>query len=85
VILAVLVPCKIISDSDWCFIQRRRSFPFVLISPDATYWAFGFPTAVIAVTGTDFIFATGSLFIAKVAKPHEQSVTNAVFQAMTRV
>ena len=61
------------------------SLLFAVIKPDATYWAFGFPAAVIAVTGADFIFAAGSLFIAKVAKPHEQSVMGAVFQAMTQV
>lgn len=58
---------------------------FALIKPATTYWAFGFPSTTISVIGVDLIFATGSLFIAKVSLPHEQSVAGALFQTMTQV
>ncbi|KAH9926758.1 uncharacterized protein B0H18DRAFT_974290 [Fomitopsis serialis] len=37
---------------------------FALINPVATYWAFG----------ADFVFAAGTLFVAKVCLPYDQSV-----------
>ncbi|KAF8524915.1 efflux transporter [Hysterangium stoloniferum] len=55
---------------------------FALIDPNAVYWAFGFPASILAVVGADFIFAVGSLFVAHVALPHEQSVAGGVFQAI---
>ncbi|KAG6866162.1 hypothetical protein C0991_008116 [Blastosporella zonata] len=58
---------------------------FAVIDPNATYWAFGFPAAVISVFGADFVFASGTLFIAKVAQPHEQSLAGALFQTMTQL
>ncbi|KAF8259126.1 MFS general substrate transporter [Lactarius quietus] len=58
---------------------------FALIDPSASYWAFGFPAACIIVIGADFTFASGTLFIAKVCLPHEQSVGGAMFQAMTQI
>jgi hypothetical protein len=58
---------------------------FAVIDPQATYWAFGFPAACLIVLGADFTFASGTLFIAKVALPHEQSVAGALFQAMTQI
>ncbi|KAG6837022.1 hypothetical protein H0H93_016229 [Arthromyces matolae] len=56
-----------------------------VIEPDVTYWAFGFPAAVLTVFGADFVFASGTLFIAKVAEPHEQSLAGALFQTMTQI
>jgi hypothetical protein len=56
-----------------------------LINPAAPYWAYAFPSVVISVIGVDLIFAAGSLFIAKVSLPHEQSVAGALFQTMTQV
>ncbi|KAG7097208.1 hypothetical protein E1B28_004579 [Marasmius oreades] len=58
---------------------------FALINPRAVYWAFGFPAAVASVVGADFVFASGTLFIAKFSLPHEQSVAGAVFQCMTQI
>ncbi|KAG7444587.1 putative efflux transporter [Guyanagaster necrorhizus] len=58
---------------------------FGLINPNATYWAFGFPAAIVAVVGADFVFAGGTLFIAKVSLPHEQSLAGGVFQTMTQL
>ncbi|THH07837.1 hypothetical protein EW146_g9190 [Bondarzewia mesenterica] len=58
---------------------------FALIKPAAPYWAFGFPAAVLSVFGADFVFAAGTLFIAKISLPHEQSVAGALFQTMTQL
>jgi hypothetical protein len=58
---------------------------FALIDPDASYWAYGFPSAIFSVIGADFVFASGTLFVAKVALPHEQSLAGALFQTMTQV
>jgi MFS family permease len=58
---------------------------FAIIDPDVTYWAYGFPSAMIIVLGADFVFASGTLFVAKITPHHEQSVAGAVFQAMTQI
>ena len=58
---------------------------FAVIAPGAPYWAFGFPAACLIVLGADFTFASGTLFIAKISLPHEQSVAGALFQAMTQI
>ncbi|KAL1950009.1 hypothetical protein VTO73DRAFT_8890 [Trametes versicolor] len=58
---------------------------FAVIDPAAPYWAFGFPATVLAVFGADFVFAAGTLFVAKVCLPHEQSVGGALFNTLTQV
>ena len=58
---------------------------FAVVRPSQTYWAYGLPSAILSVFGADFVFAAGTLFIAKVALPHEQSVAGALFQTMTQV
>jgi len=58
---------------------------FAIIRPSAPYWEFGFPAAVLSVIGADFVFASGSIFIAKVALPHEQSLAGGIFQTMTQL
>ncbi|KAJ3937129.1 MAG: major facilitator superfamily domain-containing protein [Lentinula lateritia] len=58
---------------------------FAVIDPNAVYWAFGFPSAIIAVIGADFVFACGTMYVAKKCLPHEQSVGGAVFQTMTQL
>lgn len=52
---------------------------FALINPSSSYWAFGFPAAVTSVFGVDFVFAAGTIFVAKVALPSEQSLAGAPF------
>lgn len=56
-----------------------------MVDPSETYWAYGLPSAILSVFGADFVFSAGTLFIAKVALPHEQSVAGALFQTMTQV
>ncbi|KIK51431.1 hypothetical protein GYMLUDRAFT_50532 [Collybiopsis luxurians FD-317 M1] len=58
---------------------------FAVINPNAVYWAFGFPAAIISVVGADFVFACGTMYVAKNCLPHEQSVGGAVFQTMTQL
>ncbi|KAG8697785.1 hypothetical protein FRC08_006326 [Ceratobasidium sp. 394] len=68
-----------------CFFTSLASLLFAVIVPDATYWAFGFPAAAIVVLGADFMFATGSLFVAKLALPHEQSVAGGIFNTVNQL
>ncbi|KAK7450578.1 hypothetical protein VKT23_012887 [Stygiomarasmius scandens] len=58
---------------------------FAVIEPDAVYWAFGFPAAIVSVFGADFVFAPGTMYIASVSAPHEQSVAGATFQTITQL
>jgi hypothetical protein len=61
---------------------------FFALSPPATsdaYWSSGFPSAILAVIGTDFVFTAGTLFVAKLARPEEQSLAGGVFQTMTQL
>jgi hypothetical protein len=58
---------------------------FAVIEPRASFWAFCFPSACLVALGADFTFAAGTLFVAKVSHPHEQSVAGALFQAMTQI
>jgi MFS family permease len=66
-------------------LTGAASLLFAVINPAATYWAFGFPSAAISVIGGNFVYAAGTLFVAKFAEPHEQSVGGAVFQTMTQL
>ncbi|KAJ7621900.1 MFS general substrate transporter [Mycena polygramma] len=58
---------------------------FALIDPSATFWAFGLPAPVVVVFGADFVFAAGTLFVAKVSLPHEQSLAGGLFQTLTQL
>ena len=58
---------------------------FAIIVPSTTYWAYAFVGSVASVMGADFVFSAGTLFIAKFALPHEQSVAGALFNTMTQV
>lgn len=66
-------------------LTATASLLFAVINTHAPYWAFGFPASIVAVFGADFVFASGTLFVAKVSLPHEQSVSGALFQTMTQV
>ncbi|KAI0794177.1 efflux transporter [Fomes fomentarius] len=58
---------------------------FAVIDPSAPYWAFGFPATILSVFGADFVFTSGTLFVAKVCLPHEQSVGGALFQTLAQL
>ncbi|KAG1737060.1 uncharacterized protein EDB91DRAFT_487521 [Suillus paluster] len=66
-------------------LKASAGILFALIDASATYWAFGFPSALLVVFGTDFAYSSGTLFTVKIALPHEQSVAGALFQTMTQV
>jgi len=68
-----------------CVMTSIAPCLFALINTGSSYWAFGFPAAVVSVFGADFIFAGGSLFVAKVALPHEQSLAGGLFNTLTQV
>src|SRR5260370_17961308 len=68
-----------------CVTASLASLLFSVIRPSATYFAYGFPAAVAVVFGSDFIFATGSLYVAKVARPEEQSVVGGLFNTLMQV
>jgi hypothetical protein len=61
------------------------AFLFALIQPSAPYWAYGFPSPIVSVFGADFVFAAGTLFVAKISLPHEQSLAGGIFQTLTQV
>jgi len=46
---------------------------------------FGFPSAIFSVFGADFVFASGTIFIARIVEPHEQSLAGGVFNTMLQV
>jgi len=58
---------------------------FSLVKDGQSYWSYGFPSAIIVVFGADFVFSSGTLFIAKCALPHEQSAAGALFTVMTQL
>ncbi|KAH8104781.1 efflux transporter [Cristinia sonorae] len=65
-----------------CICTAIAGILLALINTSAPYWAFGFPSAIIVVIGADFVFAGGTLFVAKLALPHEQSVAGGLYQTM---
>ncbi|EUC55277.1 MFS general substrate transporter, partial [Rhizoctonia solani AG-3 Rhs1AP] len=68
-----------------CFFTSLAALLFAVIIPSKTYWAFGFPAAAVVVFGADFMFATGSIFVAKVALPHEQSLAGGIFNTLNQL
>lgn len=58
---------------------------FALIDPSATYWAFEFPSTTLVVFGADFVYSVGTIFVAKIVFPYEQSLAGGLFQTMTQV
>ncbi|KAF4568237.1 hypothetical protein EYR40_010365 [Pleurotus pulmonarius] len=69
-------------------ITACASIFFALIpstTTSTTYWAYGFPSAIFSVFGADFVFAAGTIFIARVVKPEEQSLAGGLFQTMTQL
>ncbi|KAJ8519130.1 hypothetical protein ONZ45_g3885 [Pleurotus djamor] len=66
-------------------VTSTASLLFAVINPATTYWAFGFPAAVFSVWGADFVFSSGTLFVATTVAPHEQSLAGALMQTMTQL
>ncbi|EJU05211.1 hypothetical protein DACRYDRAFT_86362 [Dacryopinax primogenitus] len=55
---------------------------FAIIDPNDSYWAYGFPAAVLDVFGADTTMGGGALFVAKVALLEEQSLAGGVFNTI---
>ena len=58
---------------------------FAVIQVDASYWTFAFPSTILVICGTDFVFATGALFVARVAHDDEQCVAAGVYHTSSQV
>ncbi|KAH6901343.1 efflux protein [Coprinopsis sp. MPI-PUGE-AT-0042] len=61
------------------------SLLFAIIDPKASFWAYGFPATVVVVLGADFVFTAGTMYVARVALPGEQSVANGLFSTVTQL
>jgi len=68
-----------------CLIASIAPLLFAIIDPSKPYWPYGFPAAITSVVGADFVFATGTLYVAKLALQHEQSLAAALFQTVTQI
>ncbi|KAG1852786.1 major facilitator superfamily domain-containing protein [Suillus subalutaceus] len=80
--IAFALTCRPVSGT---LLTASAAILFALIDPTATYWAFGFPATVIVVFGADFVYSSGTIFIAKITLPHERSVSGALFQTVTQL
>lgn len=49
------------------------------------YWQWGFPSMILIVFGADFIFATGIMYVSKVAGPGQQGAAGGCFNVITQV
>lgn len=68
-----------------CIGTGLANLLFAVISTDTTFWAFGFPAAVLSVWGSDFLMSGGSVFTAHVALPQEQSLAGGVFNTVGQI
>ncbi|KAG1719374.1 major facilitator superfamily domain-containing protein [Suillus occidentalis] len=66
-------------------LTASAAIMFAVIDTTASYWVSGFPATIVVVFGADFVYASGTIFIAKIAPPHERSVAGALFQTMTQL
>ena len=58
---------------------------FAIIVPSTTYWSYAFFSTITSTMGALLVFTTATLFNAKLALPHEQSMFGALFNTMTHV
>jgi hypothetical protein len=58
---------------------------FAIVDPKVIYWGYCFPAIVLSVMGVDVVYTAGTLYVAKISLPHEQSLSGALFQTMTQV
>ncbi|KZT57350.1 MFS general substrate transporter [Calocera cornea HHB12733] len=68
-----------------CAMTSVASLLFALINPQAMYWAFGFPAAILDVVGADIIMSGGSLVCSHLALPEEQSLAGGLFNTVTQI
>ncbi|KAH8831499.1 major facilitator superfamily domain-containing protein [Flagelloscypha sp. PMI_526] len=58
---------------------------YATMDPYGSYWRYQFPALVVSVTGADFVYGVGTLYVAKLSEGKEQSVTGGFFQTMTQM
>ncbi|KZO89917.1 putative efflux transporter [Calocera viscosa TUFC12733] len=68
-----------------CTMTSLASLLFAVIDPNAMYWAFGFPAAILDVVGADIIMSGGSLVCSHLALPEEQSLAGGLFNTVTQI
>lgn len=73
--------CRLVSGT---LLTASAAIMFAVIDTTASYWVSGFPATVVVVFGADFVYASGTIFIAKITPPHERSVAGALFQTVTQ-
>jgi hypothetical protein len=68
-----------------CLVTSTAPILFALINTSKNYWAFGFPASTLVVVGADFVFSCGSVLVAKLAHPSEQSLAGGLFQTLRQL
>lgn len=68
-----------------CSVMSLSPLLFAVQDASATYWAFGFPASVFSVFGSDLVYASGSIFVARVSLPQEQSLAGGLFNTLAQV
>ena len=67
------------------FLTGVASLFYALDRPSYSYWGLEFTGIVLGVLGSDLVFASGTLFVAAIVHPYEQSLAGALFQTMAGV
>ena len=67
------------------FLTGVASLFYALDRSSYSYWGLEFTGIVLGVLGSDLVFASGTLFVAAIVHPHEQSLAGALFQTMAGV
>jgi len=68
-----------------CLLTSTAPLLFARIDTSKSFWAFGFPAATLVVVGADFVFAGGSVYVAKLAQASEQSLAGGLFQTLRQL
>ncbi|KAF8314445.1 MFS general substrate transporter [Clavulina sp. PMI_390] len=68
-----------------CILTSLAPLLFAVIDVDETFWTYGFFSAILCVFGSDYIFVSGTLLMAKVSRPEEQSLSGGLFIIVTQI
>lgn len=68
-----------------CIVTSTAPILFALINTSKSFWSFGLPASTLVVVGADFVFASGSVYVAKLAYPSEQSLAGGLFQTFRQI
>jgi len=56
-----------------------------LMKEDSSYWAFIFPSLILAVVGADLQFNVANMYVMSSLPPHQQSLAGGIFNTITKV